>query len=196
MPPYKEDKDPVLVYLSHFSLLDQSEIELFKSDYVKESQWSHDIYSPDESHNSFQACCSYDSERDSDSVPYATVVFGGPYQSHSAPQPAYVRSDSTQPLLGGDEPASPPPYENVPLVRGAAKVKHFTAFPRNSTESEESEELWEEFPMLRLLETRDTDHNWTELEYMQKHQKATQAHWKNASLSTLLQNSENVHANT
>ncbi|XP_067255545.1 granulocyte colony-stimulating factor receptor [Chanodichthys erythropterus] len=159
MPPYKEDKDPVLVYLSHFSLLDQSEKELFKSDYVKESQWSHDIYSPDESHNSFQACSSYNSEHDRDSVPYATVVFGGPYQSHSAPLPAYVRSDSTQPLLGGDEPASPPPYENVPLVRGVTKVKRFTAFPRNSTESEESEELWEEFPMLRLLETRDTDHN-------------------------------------
>ncbi|XP_051721936.1 granulocyte colony-stimulating factor receptor isoform X2 [Ctenopharyngodon idella] len=159
MPPFKEDKDPMLVYLSHFSLLDLPEKELFKSDYIKESQWSHDIYSRDESHNSFQACGSYNSEHDRDSVPYATVVFGGPYQSHSAPLPAYVRSDSTQPLLGGDEPGSPPPYENVPLVRGVTKVKHFTAFPRNSTESEENEELWEEFPMLRLLETRHTDHN-------------------------------------
>lgn len=154
MPPFKEDKDPVLMYLSHFSLLDLSEKELFKSDYVKESQWSRD-----ESLNTFKARGRYDSENDGDSVPYATVVFSGPYQSHSPPLPAYVRSDSTQPLLGGDEPGSPPPYENVPRGRGVSKAKHFTAFPRNSTESEESEELWEEFPMLSLLAIRDTDHN-------------------------------------
>ncbi|XP_056107607.1 granulocyte colony-stimulating factor receptor [Rhinichthys klamathensis goyatoka] len=158
MPPFKEDKDPVLVFLSRFSLLDLSEKEPFKGDYVKESQWSHDMDSRDGSHSSFQAC-SYDSEQDRDSVPYATVVFGGSYQSHSTPLPPYVRSESTQPLLGGDEPASPPPYENVSRGSRVSKAKHFTAFPSKSTGSEENEELWEEFPMLRSLEIRDTDHN-------------------------------------
>ncbi|KAK2903449.1 hypothetical protein Q8A67_008162 [Cirrhinus molitorella] len=158
MPPFKEDKDTVLVYLSHFSLLDLSENEPFKSDYVKENQWSHDIDSHDESHSSFQTGVRYDSEHDRDSVPYATVVFGGPYQNHSSGLPAYVRSESTQPLLGAEDPGSPPPYENVSPSGSVSKVQRFTTYPQNSTESEENEELWEEFPMLKSLEIRDTDH--------------------------------------
>uniref|UniRef100_A0A672MW84 Granulocyte colony-stimulating factor receptor-like n=1 Tax=Sinocyclocheilus grahami TaxID=75366 RepID=A0A672MW84_SINGR len=154
IPPFKEDKEPVLVYLSHFSLLDLDEKEPFKSDYFKEKQWSHDIDSCDESHSSVR----HDSEHDRDSVPYATVVFGGPYQNHSSCPPAYVRSESTQPLLGADDPGSPPPYENVSPSCSVSKVQRFTTFPQNSTESEENEELYEEFPMLRSLELRDTDH--------------------------------------
>ncbi|RXN09754.1 granulocyte colony-stimulating factor receptor-like protein [Labeo rohita] len=158
MPPFNEAKEPMLVYLSHFSFLDLSENEPFKSDYVKENQWSHDIDSHDESRSSFQTCVRYDTERDRDSVPYATVVFGGPYQNHSSCVPTYVRSESTQPLLGSDDPGSPPPYENVSPSGSVSKVPRFTAFPQNSTGSEENEELWEEFPMLRSLEIRDTDH--------------------------------------
>lgn len=158
MPPFKEDKEPVLVYLSHFSLLDLDEKEPFKSDYVKENQWSHNIDTRDDSHSSFQTRVRYDSERDRDSVPYATVVFGGPYQNHSSCPPAYVRSESTQPLLGADDPGSPPPYENVSPSGSVSKVHLFTTFPQNSTENEENEEIWEEFPMLRSLEIRDTDH--------------------------------------
>ncbi|KAK7147955.1 hypothetical protein R3I94_010471 [Phoxinus phoxinus] len=158
MPPFKEDKDPVLVFLSRFSLLDLTEKEPFEGEYVKESQWSHDVDRRDGSHSSFQAR-SYDSEQDRDSVPYATVVFGGSYQSHSTALPPYVRSESTQPLLGADEPGSPPPYENVPLGKRVSKAKHFIAFPQDPTGSEENEEIWEEFPMLRSLEIRDPDHN-------------------------------------
>uniref|UniRef100_A0A8C2EDL3 Colony stimulating factor 3 receptor (granulocyte) n=1 Tax=Cyprinus carpio TaxID=7962 RepID=A0A8C2EDL3_CYPCA len=156
MPPFKEDKEPVLVYLSHFSLLDLDEKEPFKSDYVKENQWSHHIDSCDESHSSFQTCVRCDSELDRDSVPYATVLFDGPYQNHSSCPPPYVRSESTQPLLGADDPGSPPPYENVSPRGSVSKVQRFTAFPQNPTE--ENEELWEEFPMLRSLEITDTDH--------------------------------------
>lgn len=156
MPPFKEDKEPVLVYLSHFSLLDLDEKEPFKSDYVKENQWSHHIDSCDESHSSFQTCVRCDSELDRDSVPYATVLFEGPYQNHSSCPPPYVRSESTQPLLGADDPGSPPPYENVSPRGSVSKVQRFTAFPQNPTE--ENEELWEEFPMLRSLEITDTDH--------------------------------------
>ncbi|KAL0173123.1 hypothetical protein M9458_033434, partial [Cirrhinus mrigala] len=134
MPPFNVDKEPMLVYLSHFSLLDLSENEPFKSDYVKENHH-------DEIHSSFQTCVRYDTERDRDSVPYSTVVFGGPYQNHSSCPPAYVRSESTQPL--------PPPYENVSPSGSVSK---------NSTGREENEELWEDFPMLRSLEIRDTDH--------------------------------------
>uniref|UniRef100_A0A671PZU0 Granulocyte colony-stimulating factor receptor-like n=1 Tax=Sinocyclocheilus anshuiensis TaxID=1608454 RepID=A0A671PZU0_9TELE len=153
IPPFKEDKKPVLVYLSHFSLLDLDEKEPFKSDYFKENQWSHDIDSCDESHSSFQTSVRHDSEHDRDSVPYATVVFSGPYQNHSSCPPAYVRSESTQPLLGADDAGSPPPYENVSPSSSVSKVQRFTTFPQNSIESEENEELYEEFPMLRSLET-------------------------------------------
>ncbi len=158
MPPFKEVKEPVLVYLSHFSLLDLDEKEPFKSDYVKENQWSHDIDSHHViSHSSFQTCVKYVSEHDRDSVLYATVVFGGPHQNHSSCPPAYICSESTQPLLGTDDPGSPPPYENVSPSGSVSKAQHFTTFPQNSTESEENEELWEEIPMLRSLEIRDTD---------------------------------------
>ncbi|XP_073702932.1 granulocyte colony-stimulating factor receptor [Garra rufa] len=158
MPPFKDDKEPVLVYLSHFSLLDLCENEPFKSDYVKENQWSQDIASHDESHSSFQTRVRYDSEHDRDSIPYATVVFGGPYQNHSSCPPAYIRSESTQPLLGAEDPGSPSPYENVSPSENVSKVQCFNTFSQNSTDSEESEELWEEFPMLRSLEIRETDH--------------------------------------
>lgn len=158
MPHCKEDMEPVLMYLSHFSLLDLAENKPFKSDYVKEDQWSHDIDSHDESHPSFQTCVIYDTEHDKESVPYATVVFGGPYQNHSSPPPAYVRSDSTQPLLGANNPGSPPPYENVSPSGGVSQVQHFATFLQKSTESEENEEHWDDFPMLRSLEIRNTDH--------------------------------------
>ncbi|XP_052473537.1 granulocyte colony-stimulating factor receptor isoform X4 [Carassius gibelio] len=158
MPHFKEDMEPVLAYLSHFSLIDLAENEPFKSDYVKENQWSHDIDSHDESHRSFQTRVIYDTEHDKDSIPYATVVFGGPYQNHSSSPPAYVRSESTQPLLRPDDPGSPPPYENLSPSTSFSQVQHFTALAQKFTESEENEELWDDFPMLRSLEIRNTDH--------------------------------------
>lgn len=148
MPPFKEDKDPVMVYLSQFSLLDPSDNELCTSDYVKENLWSHDSGSHDAGHNLLQT-----SQQDTDSVPYATVVFNGPYQNQTASPPVYLRSESTQPLLGSEDPGSPPPYENIP---GSVSVANFfTSIPQESTENEA---LWEEFPMLRSLENRNTDH--------------------------------------
>lgn len=148
MPPFKEDKDPVMVYLSHFSLLDLSDNELCNSDYVKENLWSHDSGSHDEGHNVFQT-----SQQDADSIPYATVVFNGPYQNQTASPPVYLRSESTQPLLGLEDPGSPPPYEN--MTGNVSVANFFTKIPLESTENEA---LWEEFPMLRSLENRNTDH--------------------------------------
>lgn len=151
LPVFKEDKDPVLAYLSQLSLLDLPEKEHFKSDYVKENQWPDDIAI----HAETQSC---DPELERESVPYATVLFSTPYQMNSSNPPAYVRSESTQPLLAGDEPGSPPPpYENVPRGGAVSALNRFSAFSQ-STQSEESDELWEEFPMLRSLEVRDTNH--------------------------------------
>ncbi|XP_073727936.1 granulocyte colony-stimulating factor receptor [Misgurnus anguillicaudatus] len=152
MPPFKEDKDPVLVYLSHFSLLDLSDKEICNSDYVKGNLWSHDSGSRDEGHNLFQTPSSYDSQQDTDSVPYATVVFSGPYQNQTGSPPTYLRSESTQPLLGMEESGSPPPYEN--LSESVSKVNYFTTFPLEPTENEV---IWEDFPMLRSLEIRNSN---------------------------------------
>lgn len=153
MPPFKEDKDPALVYLSHFSLLDLSDKEICNSDYVKDNLWSYDSGSHDEGHNLFQTPSSYDSQQDTDSVPYATVLFSGPYQNQTGSPPVYLRSESTQPLLGVEsESGSPPPYENI--SERASKVNYFTTFPLEPTENEA---IWEDFPMLRSLEIRITD---------------------------------------
>lgn len=137
-----------MVYLSHFSLLDLSDKDLCNSDYVKENLWSHDSASHDESHNLFQTL-----QQETDSVPYASVVFGGPYENQTASPPVYLRSESTQPLLGVEDPDSPPPYENM---SGSVSVANF--FTKIPQESIEDEALWEEFPMLRSLENRNTDH--------------------------------------
>ncbi|XP_056331412.1 granulocyte colony-stimulating factor receptor [Danio aesculapii] len=146
LPAFKEDKDPVLVYLSHLSLLDMTEKEHFKSGYVKENQWPDDM----NIHADTQSC---DLELERESVPYATVLFSTPYQINSSNPPAYVRSESTQPLLAGDEPGSPPPpYENVPRGGAVSALNRFSAFSQSSQSEEESDELWEEFPMLRSLE--------------------------------------------
>ncbi|XP_051999376.1 granulocyte colony-stimulating factor receptor-like isoform X2 [Xyrauchen texanus] len=157
-PPFKEYKDPVLVYLSQFSLLDVSEKEQYKTDYVKENPWSHDSGSNVEGHDSLQVFSSYDSEQDRDSIPYATVEFGCPYQSQRSPPPVYMRSESTQPLLGVEDPRSPPPYENMPIGGSVSEVNHFNRFPQDSAENEENQAIWEDFPMLRSLEFRETDH--------------------------------------
>lgn len=148
MPPFKEDKDPVMVYLSHFSLLDLTDKELCNSDYVKENLWLNDSGSHDEVHN-----LSPTTQESTNTVPYATVLFSAPYENQTASPPVYLRSDSTQPLLGVEDPDSPPPYENM---SGRVSVANFfTKIPKESTGNEA---FWEEFPMLRSLENRNTDH--------------------------------------
>ncbi|XP_056618674.1 granulocyte colony-stimulating factor receptor isoform X2 [Triplophysa dalaica] len=148
MPPFKEDKDPVMVYLSHFSLLDLTDKELCNSDYVKENLWLNDSGTHDEGHNLFQTM-----QENTNTVPYATVLFSAPYENQTASPPVYLRSDSTQPLLGVEDPDSPPPYENM---SGRVSVANFfTKIPKESTGNEA---FWEEFPMLRSLENSNTDH--------------------------------------
>ncbi|KAA0703581.1 hypothetical protein E1301_Tti020271 [Triplophysa tibetana] len=148
MPPFKEDKDPVMVYLSHFSLLDLTDKELCNSDYVKENLWSNDSGRHDEGHNLFQT-----TQENTNTVPYATVLFSAPYENQTASPPVYLRSDSTQPLLEVEDPDSPPPYEN--LSGRVSVANFFTKIPKESTGNQA---FWEEFPMLRSLENRNTDH--------------------------------------
>lgn len=154
MPRFKEDKDPVLVYLSHVSLLSLPEKELSKGDEnVKNSNWPYNGKSVDAGHDDASHDSeSFDSEQQNESVPYATVVFAGPYRHQPVPPPVYLRSESTQPLLGEEEPSSPRPYEKMTTQVNLPDVDHFSTFHKILGAEEEKASLWVDFPMLRSLE--------------------------------------------
>ncbi|XP_026782332.3 granulocyte colony-stimulating factor receptor isoform X2 [Pangasianodon hypophthalmus] len=154
MPPFKEVKDPVLVYLSHLSLLSLPEKELSKGDEnIKNGNWPYKGKSVDTGHDdSSHDSETFDSEQQSESVPYATVVFAGPYRRQPVPPPVYLRSESTQPLLGEEEPSSPRPYEKMTNQDNLSDVDHFSTFHKNLSAGKEKTSLWVDFPMLRSLE--------------------------------------------
>lgn len=154
MPSFKEVKDPVLVYLSHVSLLSLPEKEMSKGDEnIKSGNWPYGGKSVDADHDdSSHDSETFDSEQQSESVPYATVVFAGPYQCQPVPPPAYLRSESTQPLLGEEEPFSPRPYEKMTSQINLPEADHFSTFHKNLSTEEEKASLWMDFPMLRSLE--------------------------------------------
>ncbi|XP_027005581.1 granulocyte colony-stimulating factor receptor [Tachysurus fulvidraco] len=153
-PPFKEVKDPVLMYLSHVSLLSLPEKELLKGDKnIKSGNWSYNGKSVDAGHDdSSNDSETFDSEQQSESVPYATVVFAGSYRHQPVPPPVYLRSESTQPLLGEEEPSSPRSYEKMSSQSDLHDVDHFLTFHKNLHADEEKASLWGDFPMLRSLE--------------------------------------------
>ncbi|KAF5901443.1 granulocyte colony-stimulating factor receptor, partial [Clarias magur] len=181
MPRFKEVKDPALVYLSHVSLLSLPEKELPKEDEnVKSSNWPHNGKIVDAGHDD-SSCNSegFDSEQQNESVPYATVVFAGPYQRQPVPPPVYLRSESTQPLLGEEEPSSPRPYERITTQPSLPDVDHFSPFHKNSERLRLKEEQ-----LIAKVQRHENDRNSTEVkvamltarirnfqEHLQKHPK-------------------------
>ncbi|XP_036442595.1 granulocyte colony-stimulating factor receptor isoform X2 [Colossoma macropomum] len=160
IPSFKEVKDPVLVYLSHFSLLSLSEKELWKgspstSEYLHCGKWSYDGKSVNDDHSdSSRDSGIYNSGSQSESVPYATVVFANSYRTQPAAPPAYLRSESTQPLLSEEEPCSPRPYEKMSTQAELSEADHFSTFQEDLGNKEERVSLWEDFPMLKSLEVK------------------------------------------
>ncbi|XP_072534919.1 granulocyte colony-stimulating factor receptor [Salminus brasiliensis] len=159
--PLKEVKDPVPVHLSHFSLLSLSEKELWKentstSEYPHCGKWTYNGKSVHEEHSdSSRDSGIYNSGSQSESVPYATVVFANPYRCHPAPLPAYLRSESTQPLLAEEEPSSPLTCEKMSTHMKVYEVDHFSALQEDSRREEVKGSLWKDFPMLQSLEISD-----------------------------------------
>ncbi|XP_072317041.1 granulocyte colony-stimulating factor receptor [Eucyclogobius newberryi] len=93
----------------------------------------------------------------SDSVPYATVIFSSPSTS---PDPrenhTYLRSESTQPLLEAEEAFTPKCYQNIT----ADKIKEEPCFfgPSDCDETEHETDIgWEDFPFLRALALNDIE---------------------------------------
>ncbi|KAK3572127.1 hypothetical protein QTP86_022205 [Hemibagrus guttatus] len=154
MPPFKEVKDPVLMYLSHVSLLSLPEKESSKGDEnIKSGKWPYNGKSVDAGHDdSSHDSETFDSQQQSESVPYATVVFAGPYRRQPVHPPVYLRSESTQPLLAEEEPSSPRLYEKITSQTDPPVVDHFSTFHKNLSAGKEKASLWGDFPMLRSLE--------------------------------------------
>ncbi|KAI5614156.1 granulocyte colony-stimulating factor receptor, partial [Silurus asotus] len=153
-PPFKEDKDPMIVYLSNISILSLPEKEMLKGDEnIKINNWPYNGKSVDAGHNEpAHDSESFDLEQQSESVPYATVVFAEPYRRQPISPPVYLRSESTQPLLAEEEPSSPRQYEKITNQVNLADVHHFSSFNKNLGVKEENASLWVDFPMLRCLE--------------------------------------------
>ncbi|XP_069079970.1 granulocyte colony-stimulating factor receptor [Pleurodeles waltl] len=89
----------------------------------------------------------------SESVQYAKVIVDS-YRGQCVPAPLYIRSDSTQPLLGDMTP-SPKPYENL-WFHGTHREENGCPVFQEDTSFHESESLME-FPLLQGLRIEGSD---------------------------------------
>lgn len=143
------------MYISHLSFLDLSK----KLDKGGVEAWLHS--GSDDTSDLGESICGSPLTPDysgttSESVPYATVIFSGPYASKPANQPhVYLRSESTQPLLEAEEPFSPKSYQNMPADGIPSEQYFFGQCQHGSPEREELGTLWDDFPMLRALAMND-----------------------------------------
>lgn len=145
----KDIQDPVPVHLSWFSLLDVPEGQPEKGESVGPTM--DDVWlqggDPSDLGESLKDV-SGGAEPAREVVPYATVVFANPYLSQAdTPTTVYLRSDSTQPLLGEESP-SPRSYQNFHFQEGGGA--------RESMQSQGgSSAFWEEFPLLSVLNMQE-----------------------------------------
>lgn len=153
----KEEPDPI--YLSHLSFLDLP-MKLTKEE---DDLWSN---SAEDTSDLGESICGSPfipgySGSNSDSVPYATVIFSGPCSNTTANEPhVYLRSESTQPLLETEECFSPKSYQNM-ASDGMSTEQCFFG-PCHDTIPKESRDpiiLWDEFPFLQALAMNDTQND-------------------------------------
>ncbi|KAM9851693.1 granulocyte colony-stimulating factor receptor [Aulostomus maculatus] len=148
----RDIEEPNPIYLSHLSFLDLP-TKLSKEDddpWLKNTEDTSDL---GESICGSPLIPGY-SGSNSDSVPYATVVFSVPF---SNPPPTkephvYLRSESTQPLLESEESFTPKCYQNVTSDWMPTEQCFFG--PSHDSGLEEGTDSvihWDEFPFLRAL---------------------------------------------
>ncbi|TKS82367.1 Granulocyte colony-stimulating factor receptor [Collichthys lucidus] len=145
-----DSDEPNPIYLSHLSFLDIP-VKLGKEDDV----WSG---SPEDTSDLGDSICGSPflpgySGSNTDSVPYATVIFSGQYSSPPPNVPhVYLRSESTQPLLEMEESFSPKCYQNM-TTDGMPREQCFFG-PCDDCIPEEAADpaiLWDDFPFLQAL---------------------------------------------
>ncbi|KAG9334213.1 hypothetical protein JZ751_008461 [Albula glossodonta] len=160
----KDIQDPSPVHLSWFSLLDVPEKRSEKGKGPNlDDLWLQDddpkgLCEPVMGTSDLADTCEPGNESPRETVPYATVVFACPYlsqaQSQSQPSsPVYLRSDSTQPLLGEESP-SPKTYQNFHFSGGSGHGVRDQEHVHGQSEGESSA-FWEEFPLLSALNLSD-----------------------------------------
>ncbi|XP_010899377.2 granulocyte colony-stimulating factor receptor [Esox lucius] len=165
IPLANDTQEPSLIYLSHLSLLDPPQKSLEKrGGGISDDPW---FRSSDTSDLGESICGSphifnpgYTGLFE-DSVPYATVVFDSPYSSQPPSQShAYLRSESTQPLLEEEpeELSSPKEYQNIPVHREQVFFREcLDDGLDDGLDNGELCTLWDDFPMLRALAMNDVE---------------------------------------
>ncbi|KAM6935147.1 granulocyte colony-stimulating factor receptor [Lycodopsis pacificus] len=147
-----DNEEPNPMYLSHLSFLDLH-VKLTKED---DDPWSS---SAEDTSDLGESICGSPftpdySGSNSDSVPYATVVFSGPCNS---PTPhVYLRSESTQPLLETEESFSPKCYHNM-ATNGMPSEQCFFGPSHDCVPVKGADPaiVWDDFPFLRALSLND-----------------------------------------
>lgn len=154
-----DNDEPNPIYLSHLSFLDLP-MKLSKQD---DDLW---LNSAEDTSDLGESICGSPfipgySGSNSDSVPYATVIFSGPCSSPPPEQPhVYLRSESTQPLLEHQDSFSPKCYQNM-LTDGMPREQCFFG-PCDDCVVEERADpnvLWDDFPFLRALALNDNQND-------------------------------------
>lgn len=152
-----DSEEPNPIYLSHLSFLDLP-MKLSKED---SDTW---LSSAEDTSDLGESICGSPfipgySGSNSDSVPYATVIFSSPCNSPTPKaHPVYLRSESTQPLLESEESFSPKCYQNM-ATDGMSKEQCFFS-PHHDCVPEEAADpdtLWDDFPFLRALALNDAE---------------------------------------
>lgn len=157
--PDFSSKEPSLVYVSHLSFLDLP---------AKVQKEDNDLWLniAEDTSDLGESICGSPTTPDycgsnSDSVPYATVIFSTSPSTNTVPRanPTYLRSESTQPLLEETEEAfTPKCYQNITAENANSKQHFFGS--RGNDDIEEVPEpviVWDEFPFLRALAMNDSE---------------------------------------
>ncbi|XP_019948150.2 granulocyte colony-stimulating factor receptor [Paralichthys olivaceus] len=156
--PAWDSDEPNPVYLSHLSFLDLP-MKLGK----QEDDW---LSSAEDTSDLGESICGSPfipgySGSNSDSVPYAIVIFSDPCSSPSSKEPpVYLRSESTQPLLETEESFSPKCYQNM-ATDGTPREQCFFG-PGHDCDDQEGVDpvtIWDDFPFLRALAMNDTQND-------------------------------------
>lgn len=152
--------EPNPKYLSHLSFLDLT---------TKLSKEEDDLWfnSTEDTSDLGESLCGSPfipeyTASNSSSVPYATVIFSAPCNSPAPEEPpAYLRSESTQPLLEREESFSPQCYQNV--VSGVKSEQcFFGQFQDYIPETVDDPAIaWDDFPFLSALSMYDNESDWS-----------------------------------
>ncbi|XP_056900960.1 granulocyte colony-stimulating factor receptor isoform X1 [Takifugu flavidus] len=139
-----ENEEPNPEYISHLSFLDISQ----KSSKEDDNVW---LSNAEDTSDLGESICGSPFIPQY-SAPYATVAFGSPCNSPTMKTcPAYLRSESTQPLLTPEEPFTPQCYQNADNDGISEKQCFFGPCNDFVREEADTEIPWDDFPFLRAL---------------------------------------------